>query len=99
MLGKKKDKELELSQFNDDEIAEYVIRKRSLREKIIELITEDVEDALQNVLVNAIKTANERTPLWWQWVLLMLMGALGGIGIGLLLAVKTGIGTSVPPPP
>ena len=96
-----KREEASLDSFKEEEIVEYVLQKPSLRQKIIESIKEDVEDALQATLVNAIRAANERPPQWWQWLLLFIFGAMGGVGLGVILAAKTGIvsGAPVPPPP
>ncbi len=97
MLRKKKD-EISLDDFKPEEIVEYVIEKPSIRSMIIERIKEDVEDALDATLVQAIRAANERPPQWWQWLLLFIFGALGGMGLGVILAAKTGIVAPASPP-
>lgn len=94
-MGKK---EKTLEDFKDEEVVDYVISKPSLRRRVIEAIKEDVEDALEATLVNAIRSANERPPVWWQWLLLFAFGAMGGIGLGIVLAVKTGIVAPQAPP-
>ncbi|ALL00064.1 hypothetical protein Pyrde_0014 [Pyrodictium delaneyi] len=100
MLGFGK-KDCSLDSFGEDEIVEYVVANRSVREKLIERIKEDVEDALEATLVNAIRAANERPPIWWQWLFLLAAGAMAGLGLGIVIAMKTGIagGPSLPPPP
>ena len=97
MLLKKKG-EATLDDFKPEEIVDYVIEKPSLRQLVIERIKEDVEDALDATLVNAIRAANERPPQWWQWLLLFLFGALGGMGLGVVLAAKTGVVAPASPP-
>jgi len=84
----------------DDEIVRQVLENRELRRKVIEAIKEDVEDALNATLVNAIRQANERPSKWWEWLFLIVAGLLGGVGLGLALAIKAGLaGAPVPPPP
>ena len=94
----KKSSEKMLEDFKEDEVIEYVINKPSLRQRIIERIREDVEDALDATLVQAIRSANERPPVWWQWLMLFLFGAMAGVGLGIVLSVKTGIVAPAQPP-
>ncbi len=84
----------------DEELASACLERPNCRKSFIEKIREDVEDALQATLVNAIRAANERPPVWWQWLFLIAVGVMGGLGLGIVLAAKTGIGSpSLPPPP
>ena len=82
---KEEEKEIELS---DDKIIELVLNDRTLREKVIESIKDDVEDKLNVVLVEAIKQANERPSKWWEWLFLLFAGALAGVGIGFVMALQ-----------
>ena len=88
-------------QAKDEELANACLERPNCRKSFIEKVKEDVEDALQATLVNAIRAANERPPVWWQWLLLFVFGAMAGLGLGIVLAAKTGIvsGPSLPPPP
>ena len=97
-MFKRRSGEASLDDFKDEEIVDYVVEKPSLRQLVIERIKEDVEDALDATLVQAIRAANERPPQWWQWLLLFVFGALGGMGLGVILAVKTGIVAPQAPP-
>lgn len=97
---RRKDRTLE--DFKDEEIVEYVLAKPGLRQQLIERIKEDVADALDATLVEAIRRANERPPVWWQWLMLFVFGAMAGTGLGIIIAIKGGIvgaGAPVPPPP
>ena len=87
LLGRSggKEKRCELS---GEELLERVYSDPSLRKQFIERVKEEVEDALNSVFVDAIKAASEREPLWWQWLLLFVFGALAGVGLGLALGVK-----------
>lgn len=102
MFGRRRKSEGEasLEDFSPEEIVEYALENPAVRRGIIERIREDVEDALEATLVNAIRSANERPPIWWQWLLLFIFGTMAGIGLGIVLAVKGGVvSSSVPPPP
>jgi hypothetical protein len=83
-----------------EELAQACMDNPKCRQKFIEGVKEDVEDALQATLVNAIRSANERPPIWWQWLLLFVFGSFAGLGLGIVLAAKTGVvSPSLPPPP
>ena len=90
--------EATLDDFKPDEIIDYALEHPEIRRGIIERIKEDVADALDATLVNAIRSANQRPPEWWQWLLLFIFGALGGVGLGIVLAAKTGIVAPASPP-
>jgi hypothetical protein len=83
------------------ELAKKCVENPKCRKAFIELVKEDVEDALQKVFVEAVKTAYEKPPIWWQWLLLMGIGVLGGIGLGIALSphVLPSFPEIPPPPP
>ena len=72
-----------------DEIVATVLEDPDLRRRVIEAIKEDVEDALEATLVNAIKQANEKPSKWWEWLFLLVAGALAGMGLGYFLAMRS----------
>jgi len=84
------------------ELAELCLESPKCREAFIEKVKEDVEDALQKVFVESIKAAYEKPPIWWQWLMLILVGVMGGLGLGVVLAphvLPSLSGPSLPPPP
>ena len=85
-----------------EELASKCLESPACRKAFIEQVKEDVEDALQKVFVESIKIAYERPPIWWQWLMLIGVGILGGVGLGLAIAQLTGLGApsvELPPPP
>jgi hypothetical protein len=73
---------------SEDELLERVYENPELRRRFIERVKGEVEDALNAVFVEAIKAANEREPVWWQWLLLFVFGALAGVGLGVVIGMK-----------
>ena len=88
-----------LAKAKPQDLANACLEDPECRTTFIEAVKEDVEDALNATLVNAIKTANERPPVWWQWLLLFIFGTFAGIGLGIVLSVKGGIVSAPSPPP
>ncbi len=85
-----------------EELASKCLESPACRKSFVEKVKEDVEDVLNATLVEAIKRANERPPIWWQWLMLIGVGILGGVGLGLAIAQLTGLGApsvELPPPP
>ncbi len=85
-----------------EELASRCLESPQCRKQFIEKVKDDVEDVLNATLVEAIKRANERPPVWWQWLFLIGVGILGGLGLGLAVAQLTGLGggsIELPPPP
>ncbi len=56
------------------------------RKRVLEIVKEELEDALDKIVVEALKRASERPPIWWQWLILFGFGALAGMGVGLALS-------------
>jgi len=71
-----------------EECVRAVLEKPELRRAVLEAIKAEAEDVLQATLVEAIKRANERPPIWWQWLMILVMGAFGGLGLGIVVASK-----------
>jgi len=44
---------------------------------------------LEVIMVENIRKATERPPIWWQFLGFILTGVLGGIGLGILIAYLT----------
>lgn len=44
---------------------------------------------LEVILVENIRKATERPPIWWQFLGFILTGILGGVGLGILIAYLT----------
>ena len=95
MLRKKNEQGCDLS---SEQMADECVNDPHCRQIFISKVVEDVEDALEATLVEAIKQANERPPLWWQWLLLFIFGALAGVGLGIVIAAKSGIVQPAAPP-
>jgi len=83
---RKKDKKDKL--VDKDELIEKVYSDPGLRKRFIERIREEVEDVLDSVLVEAIRTANERPSKWWEALMFFVAGLLGGVGLGYVLAMR-----------
>lgn len=75
-------------ELSEEELLEKIYNDPGLRKRFIERVKEEVDDALNAVFVEAIKTATEREPLWWQWLLLFVFGTLAGLGLGMVLGAK-----------
>jgi len=88
LFGRKRGGEEPRCELSEEELLEKVYNNPTLRKRFIERIREEVEDALNDVFVQAIRSANEREPLWWQWLLLFAFGALAGVGLGVVIGMK-----------
>lgn len=75
-----------------EEEARECYEDKECRLKVVEMMKEEIADALDSILVEAIKAANERPAVWWQWLLLFTFGALAGVGLGFALAAISGAG-------
>ncbi len=52
----------------------------------LELVKEQIQEQLDVIMVNALKRASERPSKWWEWLFLIIVGIMGGVGLGLLIA-------------
>lgn len=42
---------------------------------------------IEESVMRGLQRALERPPIWWQWLMLLLFGAFGGLGVGVFLAL------------
>ena len=59
------------------------------RKAVLREFEEEARSTLAKVLTEAMREATEKPPIWWQWLMLMGMGVMGGIGLGLMIAYYT----------
>ena len=62
-------------------------RKKEAKEQSEE---EQIQELVENIIVNALARAMERKPIWWQWLMLIVVGILAGMGLGAFLQLQFG---------
>jgi len=58
----------------------------SSSEKDVQQLLEELDVELGDIIVDIIHRASERPAVWWQWLMLILVGVAGGIGLGILIS-------------
>ncbi len=53
--------------------------------RCLELVKDELQQQMDTIVVNTLRKASEKPPIWWQWLLLFIFGFLGGTGFGALL--------------
>jgi len=48
-----------------------------------------IEDpsTIEESVMKGLQRALEKPPIWWQWLMLLLFGAFGGIGLGIFISL------------
>ena len=64
--------------------------------KAFRLFRDWFEETHEIIAVETLKRSLERPPIWWQWLMLLVVGALGGLGLGFALAINMIHGTPIP---
>ncbi len=54
--------------------------------KDVQQFLEELDTQLGDIIVDIIHRASERPAVWWQWLMLILVGVAGGIGLGILIS-------------
>ncbi len=54
--------------------------------KDVQQLLEELDTELGDIIVDIIHRASERPAIWWQWLMLILVGMAGGIGLGILIS-------------
>jgi hypothetical protein len=57
--------------------------------KDVQQLLQELDVELGDIIVDIIRRASERPAVWWQWLMLIIVGILGGIGIGILISNLT----------
>ncbi len=52
----------------------------------VQQLLEELDTELGDIIVDIIHRASERPAIWWQWLMLILVGIDGGIGLGILIS-------------
>ena len=56
----------------------------------IELSKTWLEENLSIIYVNVLRRTLEKPPVWWQWISILLMGVLAGVGLGVFIGIQFG---------
>lgn len=55
----------------------------------VSIITD--RETARSLFIDVLAEANEKELTWWQWLSLILVGALGGLGAGYYLGLQAGL--------
>jgi len=84
-----------------EEEASKLEREVAKLRKLVEGLKEQREEAIKEafnlfrdwfyetneiIVLNILRRAAEKPPIWWQWLMLIAVGVLGGLGLGYFIA-------------
>lgn len=88
-FGKKPKEERKLEEALSKSEGSKVVEEEDILRYCIGVSKDWLQKNLDVFVVDALRRATETPPIWWQWLLLVMVGVFAGIGLGVLIAYLT----------